>query len=142
MLQCFCGDEKSENHDIGFVATGHVVVKCSKCQASVYVDHVYYYINSEDDTNEHYAECACGQRITERHECNEYVIDDDHTHQIVCKCGKSYTYNHVFEYYYDGIDSESHVGHCECGASMRIAHVILEENGVMICLFCRYIPEQ
>ena len=142
MLQCFCGDEKSENHDIGFVATGHVVVKCSKCQASVYVDHVYYYINSEDDPNEHYAECACGQRITERHECNEYVIDDDHTHQIVCKCGKSYTYNHVFEYYYDGIDSESHVGHCECGASMRIAHVILEENGVMICLFCRYIPEQ
>lgn len=82
------------------------------------------------------------KRITERHECNEYVIDDDHTHQIVCKCGKSYTYNHVFEYYYDGIDSESHVGHCECGASMRIAHVILEENGVMICLFCRYIPEQ
>ena len=91
MLQCFCGDEKSENHDIGFVATGHIVVKCSKCQASVYVDHVYYYINSEDDPNEHYAECACGQRITERHECNEYVIDDDHTHQIVCKCGKSYT---------------------------------------------------
>ena len=45
MLQCFCGDEKSENHDIGFVATGHVVVKCSKCQASVYVDHVYYYIS-------------------------------------------------------------------------------------------------
>ena len=51
---------------------------------------------------------------TERHECTEYVIDDDHTHQIVC----------------------------ECGASMRITHVILEENGVMICLFCRYIPEQ
>ena len=71
MLQCFCGDEKSENHDIGFVATGHVVVKCSKCQASVYVDHVYYYINSEDDRNEHYAECACGQRITQRHQCNQ-----------------------------------------------------------------------
>ena len=52
--------------------------------------------------------------------------------------------DHDHEYNNDYMfnDENTHYSFCECGASMRIAHVILEENGVMICLFCRYIPEQ